>query len=156
MKKLIIYSFAILMFASVVVEAKTPAVDEDRLNRFLTNIENSLKSENEGVRFWSLFLLARLKSDAPEMDLSQFNRALNRMTDRDEEELLRVNAKMTYLYLNEPELVKSVRVLDRENPLVFYAQLYVVKYQDKFKLDVNPNDRIKELVTEIETLESQM
>ncbi|MBN1478992.1 hypothetical protein EH223_14965 [candidate division KSB1 bacterium] len=147
----------LILFVTFTVEAKMLAVDEARLNTFMTNIDLSLNSENDGVRFWAMFLLARLKSDMPEIDLTRFNRTLTRMVDRDKEELLRVNAKMTYLYLNEPELVKEVRVLDRENPLIFYAQLYLAKYNEKFNLEnVSTLEQIKELSNQIEELEKQM
>ena len=158
MKNLTVLMIVFLMFSAYVVEAKSPAaVDEARLNTFLTNIEESLKSENNGVKFWAMFLLARLKSDLPELDLTRFNRQLNRMVDKDKEELIRVNAKMTYLYLNEADLAKTVRVLDRENPLIFYAQLYIVKYNDKFGLEnLDTTEQLKELVDQIEALESEM
>ena len=156
--KVISTLFVVLMFVSFAVEAKSPAaVDEKRMESFLSNIDQSLKSDNNGVKFWALFLLARLKSDDPEMDLSRFNKTLDRIIDKEKEELIRVNAKMTYLYLNEPELVQSVRVLDRENPLVFYAQLFIQKYNNNFGLDdVNATDQIKELLSQIEELENEM
>ncbi len=157
MKKLIGSFLAILFFMGLALDANAMKMDEAKLETFKSNIAASLKSENNGVQFWSLFLISRLKSDMPSLDLSQYNKELNRLADRDDSELIRINAKMTYLYLNEPELVETVRVLDRENPLVFYSQLYIAKYNKKFNLEnVDPVDQIKELVSQIEILESEM
>lgn len=132
-------------------------MDKAKLETFKNNIEESLKTDNDGVQFWALFLLSRLKSDMPSLDLTEFNRLLNRMADNDNSDIIRINAKMTYLYMNEPELVKEVRVLDRENPLIFYSQLYLANYNDKFDLeDVDTTNQIRDLVAEIEDLEKQM
>ncbi len=151
-------TFLIFIFVlGLAFNSQAMKLDEEKLGQFKTNIENSLKSDNDGVQFGALFLLSRLKSDVPGHDLTEYNRLLNRMADRDDSELVRINAKMTYLYLNEPELVKEVRVLDCENPLVFYSQLYIAKYNKKFDLEnVNSVDQIKELVDQIEVLESEM
>jgi hypothetical protein len=158
MKKTLSILFTVLFLITLTLDAKTPAsLDEEKLNTVLRNFELALTSDNNGVQFWSMFFISRLKSDDPSLDLTRFNRTLNRLIDRDDDELIRVNAKMTYLYLNEPELSKKVRVLDRENPLIFYAQLYLEKYNNKFGLeDVDSTEQIRNLLKQLEDLESQM
>ena len=153
MKKLISTVIALTLIAAFSVDAK-PLTEEAHMNKYLDNLETSIKMDNNGVQFWSLFLLARVKSESPERDLSRFNKQLNRLIDREESELVRVNAKMTYLYINSDELAEKVQITDIENPLPFYTNLYIEKYKMKFDItDADIAEQVEKMKNQFASLE---
>lgn len=156
MKKLIWLSLIVggLLLSS---SSQAMVVDKMKLDTFMSNLERSLKSDNDGVRYWSLFLLARLKSDIPEMKLDRFNKMLTQMVDKDKAELVRVHAKLTYLFINDADLVQKIKIDNKENPIPFYVDLHMELHNQKFGLeDVNKNDQYLELFNELADIEKTM
>lgn len=84
----------------------------------------SLKSENRGVRNSTLHVLAKIKSDDPELDMSVFNSSLLRMVRRDNDPMIRANANIIYTYINNNELAQNLSVSNPEDPAAFFASLY--------------------------------
>ncbi len=133
MKRIIATSFAILLCAATLNAETMPS--QKSMTAYLNSLERSLNADNDGVQFWAMFHLAQLKSENPEMNLSRFEWPLNRIIERENSELISVNAKMTLLYINSNELATTVKVADKENPFIFYTQLYFEKYKNKFGLE---------------------
>ena len=84
----------------------------------------SLKSENDGVRNSALHVLAKVRSEHPQADLSVFNKALTQMSKNDDRSFLRANANLAYIYINSTELPSKVRTETQEDPSVFFNELY--------------------------------
>jgi hypothetical protein len=134
MKRMIAFTFAVLLLLGATVQADDTTLD--KMNIYLNSLERSLTTDNNGVQFWAMFHLAQLKSENPNMDLSRFDWPLNKIIrSESSEELLTVNAQMTLLYINSNELAKDVKVTDKENPFIFYTTLYFEKYKNKFGVE---------------------
>ena len=143
MKRILTYSFVALLFFSATMIANE-SESKKNMTTYLNSLERSLSEDNNGVQFWAMFHIAKLKSENPELNLDRFEWPLNRILERENSELIKVNAKMTLLYINSNELANQVKVVDIENPLLFYTQLYFEKYKEKFGVDnMNFADQLK-------------
>ena len=82
------------------------------------------------MRNGSLFVLAKIKSDFPETDLTNLNKILLELSAKDSEAYIRANANLTYIYLNSEELCRMVKVDDSENPALFFSKVYLELNKD--------------------------
>ncbi len=114
----------VALFAAVMSVSAADRSVENRIEKAKLNLMQALKSDNQGVRNGSLLVLAKIKSDFPETDLTDLNKTLIRLSADDEATFIRANANLTYIYLNSVELPKTVKVDSTENPAVFFNKLY--------------------------------
>ncbi|HPG41843.1 MAG TPA: hypothetical protein PLP19_21500 [bacterium] len=76
----------------------------------------ALASDVPGVRHSTLHVLVRLKSDFPKLDMSVFNNALKKMSDKDKQLHLQVDAKIAFIYLNSSELAATIKIQEDMAP----------------------------------------
>ena len=112
------------LFAGVLSVSAAERSLESRIEKAKVNLAHSLKSDNEGVRNGSLLVLAKIKSDFPQLDMTGLNKTLISVSADDDAAYIRANANLTYIYLNSAELPKIVKVESTENPAVFFNKLY--------------------------------
>ena len=124
--------------------------DHEKIKTYKQNIETNLTHDNDGVRFWSLYLMSRLKADHPNLDLSDFNKRLQRMIEKDDSELIRVHAKMTHFYINDSAMAKTIKPVVKDNPIPFYVDLYMHVHNEKFGLD--QENRVDQMMDVIDIL----
>lgn len=124
--------------------------DHEKIKTYKQNIETNLQHDNDGVRFWSLYLMSRLKAEHPEKDLSDFNKKLQKMIDKDDSELIRVHAKMTYVYINDDSMAKTIKPAVKDNPIPFYVDLYMHVHNEKFGLE--QENRVEQMMEVIDIL----
>ncbi len=122
MKRMMKTMFVLLTMALSLSAAESSI--ESRIEKAKVNLNYSLQNENEGVRNGSLLVLAQIKSDYPNTDLTELNKTLKKLTANDSRPYIRANANLTYIYLNSEELPHTVKVDDIENPAVFFNKLY--------------------------------
>jgi hypothetical protein len=114
----------VALFAIVLSVSAADRSLEQRIEKAKVNLTQALHSENEGVRNGSLLVLAKIKSDFPQLDLSDLNKTLISISADDNAAYIRANANLTYIYLNSAELPNLVKVESTENPAVFFNKLY--------------------------------
>ncbi len=122
MKRMI--GILVLTFALSPLFANANPVDSGKLELATKGLLASLKSENPGVRNSALHVLAKIRSEYPQADLSVFNRMLTQMSKNDAQSMIRANANLAYIYINSTELPSKVRTQDQEDPSVFFNDLY--------------------------------
>ncbi len=124
MKKMIyVLTIALLTTVSFAADRST-AVEKERIDLAKKALLEVLKSDNAGARNSALHVIAKIKSDYPDVDLTVFNDMLLRLSRNDANSLIRVNANLAYAYLNNPGLAARVKVEDPEDPAVFFNALY--------------------------------
>lgn len=114
----------VALFATVLSVSAAERSLENRIEKAKVNLTYALQNENEGVRNGSLLVLAQIKSDFPEMDLTDLNKTLINISADDAASYIRANANLTYIYLNSAELPNVVKVESTENPAIFFNKLY--------------------------------
>lgn len=122
--KTIMKFMVVALLATVVSISAAERSIENRIEKAKVNLTHALKSDNDGVRNGSLLVLAKIKSDYPETDMSDLNKTLIKVSSNDSEAYIRANANLTYIYLNSPELVNELKVDNEENPAIFFNKLY--------------------------------
>lgn len=123
MKK-VLGGILVLMLAAAPLFADANTVSKENLELAKKGLMFSLKSENAGVRNSALHILAKVRADHPNANLSGFNRVLTDMSKKDDMKAIRANANLAYIYINSNELPARVRVEDREDPSIFFNDLY--------------------------------
>ena len=71
---------------------------------------NYLTSENAGLRHSTLHVLALCKSDFPQLDMSVFNRAIDKMIEKDPILHLQADAKIASIYISSPEFATAIKL----------------------------------------------
>ncbi|MDZ7314721.1 MAG: hypothetical protein ONB24_01220 [candidate division KSB1 bacterium] len=123
--KRMIYVLTIALLTTVAFAADQPTnVEKARIELAKRALLDVLKSENAGARNSALHVIAKIKSDYPDVDLTVFNDMLLKLSRNDERSLIRVNANLAYAYINNPELAARVKVEDPEDPAAFFNALY--------------------------------
>ncbi|HOC24809.1 MAG TPA: hypothetical protein PKJ13_05830 [bacterium] len=102
----------------------TATLDSARLAVAVDNYKMALKSDNPGVRSSALYMLALIRSRYPEANISGFNGDLARISRKDADPLVRVQANLILTYLNSDSLHTKIRIADPEAPLAFYSELF--------------------------------
>lgn len=123
MKKMLIL-FAAVIFAAGTLSASEVGIDKNRMELAKRNLMQVLKSGNTGARNSALHVIAKIKSEYPNADLSEFNAVLKQLEKNDARSIIRVNANLAYVYINSPELAERIKVEDPENPAAFFSALY--------------------------------
>ncbi|RPI02689.1 MAG: hypothetical protein EHM72_03550 [Calditrichaeota bacterium] len=116
--------FFMLLLAVNNLPAGDAAIDGKKLDLAKKGLMQTLKSDNFGARYSALHVLLKLKSDYPELNLSEFNPILVSMVKNDRASVIRVNANMAYIYINSDELSQRVKVSEREDAVAFFNSLY--------------------------------
>lgn len=124
MKRMIyVLTIALLTTTSFAADRATSA-EKARIDLAKKALMEVLKSDNAGARNSALHVIAKIKSEYPDVDLTVFNDMLLRLSRNDERSLIRVNANLAYAYINNPELAARVKVEDPEDPAAFFNALY--------------------------------
>ena len=133
MKKVLATALMTVFLASAGFSADN-TVPQDKLNKAIKAFQHSLKAENNGVRHSALHVIAKLKSDYPNINLDKLDNSLLRVAKKDKDAIIRAHANLTYLYLNNNELVSKVKVTDPENPMSFFNDLHNELYEEFLSL----------------------
>ncbi|MDZ7372260.1 MAG: hypothetical protein ONB12_13945, partial [candidate division KSB1 bacterium] len=110
MKRMIyVLTIALLTTTSFAAD-RTTSAEKARIDLAKKALMEVLKSDNAGARNSALHVIAKIKSEYPDVDLTVFNDMLLRLSRNDERSLIRVNANLAYAYINNPELAARVKV----------------------------------------------
>lgn len=85
-----------------------------------------LKSDNYGVRKSALYQLAKLHALDPTIDMKAMCEQICKISKKDTNPLLRVQAELTIRYITDEELAKLVRPVDEDDGTAFYNQVHTV------------------------------
>jgi hypothetical protein len=99
--------------------------DRAKAKRIILGYERALQSDNMGVRQSALYQLARIKSRFPQVDLLNTMDKVAQMSKKDEEPVLRAQASLTLVYLQDKELMQSIKPDVPSDPVDFYNQVHV-------------------------------
>lgn len=113
-----------IVLLSGLISTSVAATPIDRLENAVNGYMQALKSDNPGLRSSALHNLARLKSDYPELKLDIVDDTLLNISEKDQLMLLRVHAKLTFLYLNDAKLAKMIKVKETQDPQQFFIDLH--------------------------------
>jgi len=83
----------------------------------------ALKSDNPGIRNSALHQITVLKAKYPNFDLTKVEKQVKKLSQKDSELLIRVNANITYLYLTNRNLTDKINT-DTIDPKIFFKELY--------------------------------
>ncbi len=124
MKKGMITVVLVGLLAGFSLAADTAAaLDAAKLARTVENYKLALKSENPGVRSSAIYMLALIKSRYPEAQVAGIKGELGKLSRKDEDPLVRVEANLILSYLSSDSLMIRIKAADPTTPLDFYAQL---------------------------------
>lgn len=84
----------------------------------------ALASENCGLRNDALHKIARMKSEYPGTDLSCFEPILKKMSVKDSDAMVRLNAQLTLTYLRDSAISEWVPTGKTETSFEFFNRLY--------------------------------
>ena len=84
----------------------------------------ALQSDNIGLRSSAIFELAKIRSNHSHADLCEYERVLKKMSTNDSIHMVRMNAQLTLIYLQENTLSDRIKVGSNEEPSAFYARLH--------------------------------
>jgi len=118
---------AIIMTLLIVVTSTTFAANLNKIeNRIQLATEGyliALKSDNPGIRNSALQQLAVLKARYPNYDLTKVEKQVKKLSHKDSELLIRINANITYRYLTNRELTDKINI-DNVDSKSFFKELY--------------------------------
>ena len=137
MKTLVnLFLVAVFLTASVTATyAKKYNLDPEKVRKAEEAWHEAVQNKNDGVRFSSLYILAKLKSDYPELKLKNCSKPLLEVAENDKNDLVRIHAKLTYIYLNDNELVSKVKAVNVDDPMPFYTALHRELHNRHFNLE---------------------
>ena len=76
----------------------------------------SLSSENASIRHSALHVIVQFKSDFPQLDMNVFKKALSKISNKDPQMHLQVDAKIALVYLDNPELASTIKLDPQSGP----------------------------------------
>ena len=124
MKRLWISVVVVMIAATLAYGQKKPdCPNKERLAKALEGYKDCLKSDNVGVRASALYQLAKLKCCYPALDLSEMIASLDRVSKKDKDALVRVQANLTCAFIADDSLAMKVKVAAGSDPIEFYNQL---------------------------------
>ena len=94
------------------------------LDQAVHNYTNALKSDNPGVRNSALYQIVCMKNVHPEANYAPIKKVVKKMADKDDNALVRVHAKLTLLYIDDPDLSNKVRTVRGEEDIQFFQRLH--------------------------------
>ena len=101
---------------------------------------NYLSSENAGLRHSTLHVLALCKSDFPQLDMSMFNRAIDKMIEKDPNLHLQTDAKIASIYINSTEFATAIKLKKELTPGDVFT--YIHTQMDVMFEDANAEQEI--------------
>jgi len=139
---LILISIAVLLVATGI----SKEVDKAKLDAALTSFKQAINSNNAGVRYSALYQIARLKSDHPDYNLNDFKDILLIRSQTDNNNLVRIHALLTYLYINSKDLPKKIVAANPEDPMPFYTSLHQELHNKQFGVqDLTKEELLQQL-----------
>lgn len=131
--KNILITFLVLVFTfSLAFSQEKP--DKMKIDQIVRGFKSALNAENAGVRYSACHVIAKFKSDHPERDLDELKDVLFLKSTSDNNDLVRIHAKFTYLYLVSKDLARKIKVTNPEDPMVFYSALHRELHNRQFGL----------------------
>lgn len=121
MKKLINMTLMVVLLAA----AANAKPNLDKVETAVKGYVVALNSDNAGLRHSALYNLAVIKAEYPEIDFSNLDRQLQKMSTKDEYPLIRLHADLTRTYLKDNSLQSKVQVEANGNPVDFFKNLYL-------------------------------
>jgi hypothetical protein len=118
-----ILMMAMLSFAQT--DTHPEMMDRAKAKRVILGYERALQSDNMGVRQSALYQLARIRSRFPNVDLENSVDKVAQMSKKDEEPVVRAQASLTLVYLQDRELIQSINPELPSDPVTFYNQVHV-------------------------------
>jgi len=123
------YVTLMILLAAVLSNAQTTShpemMDRAKAKRIILGYVRALQSDNMGVRQSALYQLARIKSRFPEVDLSNTVDQIAQLSKKDEEPVVRVQASLILVYLQDRELLQTIKPDSPADPVNFYNQVHV-------------------------------
>jgi len=124
-----VYVTMMILLAAVLSNAQTSShpemKDHARAKRIIMGYVRALQSDNMGVRQSALYQLARIKSHFPEVDLTNTLDQIAQLSKKDEEPVVRVQASLILVYLQDRELLQTIKPESPADPVNFYNQVHV-------------------------------
>jgi hypothetical protein len=121
--KRIIFAIAILALASGNAFSADKMTLKQKIEMAINGYEKAIQSDNPGLNQSGVFQIAHLYSKYPDADLGKAKSILKKAVRKNDNEWVRLHARMTLEYIANSEL-QSVKVTDPEDPMVFYSSLY--------------------------------
>jgi hypothetical protein len=121
MKRILAVAMAVVIATGMArAQEKTNMPTRAKLAKLVQAYKMALNSENVGVRSSALFQLAKIKSRYPSCDLSELMSPVERLSKKDAEPILRVQANLTFVYLGDETLAQKIKTGEPDDPIVFY------------------------------------
>ena len=122
MKRMNIVLALLIIFTATSFAGNSNTID-NKLQLATNGYIKALKSDNLGVRNSALHQLTILKAKYPDYDLRKVVNHVKKISKKDSELLIRLNADITYRYLTNREMSSKVNV-DTIDPKIFFQDLY--------------------------------
>ena len=122
MKKLNIVLVILIIFSAASFAGNSDPID-NKLQKATNGYIDALQSENPGIRNSALHQLTILKAKYPNYDLTKVEKQVKRLSKKDSELLIRVNAEITYRYLTNKDLGNRINIITND-PKTFFKELY--------------------------------
>jgi hypothetical protein len=118
-----ILMMAMLSFAQTASHPEM--MDRAKAKRVMLGYERALQSDNMGVRQSALYQLARIRSRFPNVDLANTLDRVAQMSKKDQEPVVRAQASLTLVYLQDRDLIQSIDPELPTDPVAFFNQVHV-------------------------------
>ena len=96
----------------------------NRIDMAIKGCVTALASDVDGLKDNAIFKVACLKAEQPGTDLKACIKALEKIGNKEEDLRIRLHAQMTLAYLKDSSLVARIKADSKEDPDVFFDQLY--------------------------------
>jgi hypothetical protein len=133
MKNMTVVLLAVFLLANISSGQYSPQQrpSAEKMAKLLMQCKASLNSENFGVRRSTLYLLAKIKSSYPDVDVSAVLPSMRRLCVRDKEPIVRVQANLTAAYLTDSTLVKMIKPDSPTDAHGFYDRVQMALEQPR-------------------------
>jgi len=112
----LLFVFSIAIFAQ---EPKTEQFINKAKKNYLLSMDSNLNSIVESA----IFITMEMKDRYPEYDYSKLINRLNELAIEGNTPTLRYKAQLASLYFNFYPMFSDIKIIDRENPDLFFRQI---------------------------------
>ena len=120
MKKVLVVLMVVLSVSFVFGQA----ADKEHVCKGMNGYLMALKSDNPGLRLNAIYQIAQVKSTTPDADFKECLKELEKMAKKDKNNLVKVQANLTAVYLKDDTLSNRVKMVYKEAPADFFKRVY--------------------------------
>lgn len=125
MKSTMKIAAVVMMALMLVVSAFAKENETVRIEKAQKGYVQALKSDVIGLRNNTLLQIVKLKSSYTNANLNEVSGLLKKMANNDSEMVLRTNAHMTLMIVENPHMANWINPYEYENPNDFFDKFYL-------------------------------